>query len=700
MRLSLRHFALALLGVAGVLLLAIVLYLAFGDLSRHKDRIEAFVTQQIGRPFAIDGAFRLQLLPTVEILAERVHVGNAPWGSAPRMLEVGRFHIEIAPASLIFGPVDVHALELSDVSAVLEKRPDAAGNWKLGETSGAAQSAAIALVVRSGTLRNVRIAFSEHGNPERVALVESLSIAAGPTGQVSVSGRGRLDDAPVTVSGDLGTLDSLLAGRDLRVALQAAMGDLHVDLRGALRRIRPLDGADLTLKVEHPDVASLLQQFGAPALATGALRLNARLSDVGERTRLEAEAKLGDSAATLSGTLRTLGLEGSDLRVGFAAPSLARLRPGLPAIPVSLAATYAGGAEAIELKDLVGQLGASELSGRMLLARSGRPRIELELASPRLDLTPFLAAPDDERARAKSPAGRFVFDEAPLPLDMLQGVDARLHLAAAELHLLSGWFRDVDGTLVIEDGRLALAVRAQGGVQGTLEGSVTLALAGGDGAELQIEISAQDLRAGFEAGRTIRPDQVPPTSVEAKLRAKGATARQMASGASGRIVVTQKPGKIETGIVTQLGDDVLSELAGKVNPFASKDPYSVLECTVVRADIVAGEATVRPFVFQTEKVAVVADGRIDLRTEAVALGFSTRPRKGVGISTGMFTNPFIELAGTLSSPSIGFGARGAASGAAAVATGGMSVLAQGLFDRLRGVQDQCPSALAEAAAGR
>jgi hypothetical protein len=99
-------------------------------------------------------------------------------------------------------------------------------------------------------------------------------------------------------------------------------------------------------------------------------------------------------------------------------------------------------------------------------------------------------------------------------------------------------------------------------------------------------------------------------------------------------------------------------------------------------------------------VAVVADGRIDLRTEAVALGFSTRPRKGVGISTGMFTNPFIELAGTLSSPSIGFGARGAASGAAAVATGGMSVLAQGLFDRLRGVQDQCPSALAEAAAGR
>ena len=59
----------------------------------------------------------------------------------------------------------------------------------------------------------------------------------------------------------------------------------------------------------------------------------------------------------------------------------------------------------------------------------------------------------------------------------------------------------------------------------------------------------------------------------------------------------------------------------------------------------------------------------------------------------MFTNPFIELAGTLVSPRVGMGAKGATSTAAAVATGGVSVLAQGFMDRARGSQDLCKETL-------
>jgi hypothetical protein len=65
----------------------------------------------------------------------------------------------------------------------------------------------------------------------------------------------------------------------------------------------------------------------------------------------------------------------------------------------------------------------------------------------------------------------------------------------------------------------------------------------------------------------------------------------------------------------------------------------------------------------------------------------------------MFTNPFIELAGTLASPRLGIGAKGATAGAAAAATGGITVLAQGMLDRVRGSQDECKATLAEVAAG-
>ena len=47
---SLRRFFGVFFGIVGAVLLAAVLYIAFGDLGRHKARIEALVTQSIGRP--------------------------------------------------------------------------------------------------------------------------------------------------------------------------------------------------------------------------------------------------------------------------------------------------------------------------------------------------------------------------------------------------------------------------------------------------------------------------------------------------------------------------------------------------------------------------------------------------------------------------------------------------------------------------
>jgi hypothetical protein len=161
------------------------------------------------------------------------------------------------------------------------------------------------------------------------------------------------------------------------------------------------------------------------------------------------------------------------------------------------------------------------------------------------------------------------------------------------------------------------------------------------------------------------------------------------------VLVTLGPGKIKSGLVGLVGGDLLGELAGKLNPFAAQDPYTKLECVVSRVDLVEGQATISPVLMQTEKVTVVAQGKVDLHTEALALEFNTRPRKGVGISPGMFTNPFIEVAGTLASPRLGVSAKGAA---AAAATGGMTVIAQGLWDRQKGEQDLCKPTLSEATA--
>ncbi len=779
---SLRRLVVTVLSIVGAIVLAIVLYLAFGDLSRHKGRIEAFVTKKTGRPFAIDGAFELKVLPSVSVAAERVRLGNAAWGSAPQMVEVGRFSTEIGLWSLVSGPVDVRSLELGDVSVVLERDEDGKGNWVLGDgrepeeaeefDPGATE---VPAVIRKGNLSNVRVAYRAPDKPDRVALLETLTIAPGTDDLLAISGKGRVGDKyDTTLTGEVGPLDALFSGRDIRMALEAGIERLRLDVKGGLGRLNPLDGADLTLKVEHEDVGTMLENLQLPVVATGSLNVDARLKDEGELTKLDIDAKLGDIAANANGTLLTLGLPGSDLRVSVSvadaarlasafevtgvpaealevgghvvssrneikldgveakfagaeakadgsiragrdrgaaiqftveAESLTRLREGLPEIPFRASGSYAGSRDTQELKDLKAIVGKTEISGLAKRGRTGGKPVEAELFFPRLDLTPL--AKKDKKAEeeapaasgepaAKEPKKKYVFEETPLPLDKLEGLNVKLHVIATEVALEAGLLKDVDSRLTVDGGQLVLEWRAQGAYEGSFSGTVKLLPAGDGAADLSVEATMESVRAGFAAAEGVDPSEVPPTSVEMKLQARGASPRQMAAGANGNVLVTMGPGKVKSGLVGMFGSGILSQLASKLNPFAAQDPYTKLDCTVTRVDIVDGQVKVEPVLMQSEKVTVTAGGKVDLDTEELVFDFNTRPREGIGISAGMFTNPFIKVDGTLTSPRMAVGAKGVAAGGVAAATAGVSVVAKGLVDRIAGEVDVCKSTIEEA----
>ena len=129
---SRRRFFGVFFGIVGAVLLAVVLYVAFADLGRHKGRIEAFVTKSIGRPFAIEGPFKVRLVPVIDVSAERVRLGNVPGGSQPQMVEIGKVVVQIGFWSLISGPPDVRLIELHDATVLLERGPDGKGNWVMG----------------------------------------------------------------------------------------------------------------------------------------------------------------------------------------------------------------------------------------------------------------------------------------------------------------------------------------------------------------------------------------------------------------------------------------------------------------------------------------------------------------------------------------------------------------------------------------
>jgi hypothetical protein len=277
----------------------------------------------------------------------------------------------------------------------------------------------------------------------------------------------------------------------------------------------------------------------------------------------------------------------------------------------------------------------------------------------------------------------------------MKETNGKLHVSFGELVLTERSFKDVDSNITMDHGKLIFDFRAAGVQEGTLRGEGNFVPGANGTADLNLKIDLANVRASL-ASEGLSPTDVPPLGLAMNIKIHGSSPRQMAAGANGQLLLTQGAGKTKSGLISAYGGGVLSQLSEKLNPFAKDDPFMTLDCTIARADIVNGQVTVKPVVIQTEKVTITADGKIDLHTEKLLIDFNTRPRKGIGVSPGMFTNPLIRLEGTLVSPRIGMGAKGVASGALAVATGGATVIAGGAVDRMQGEQDVCAKTLEEA----
>jgi len=905
-----------------VLVVVLLLYLSFGDLGRHKGLVEKFVSQQMNRPFAIDGPLTVKLVPDISVQAGQVRIGNAKWSTTPQMLQVGRVATRIDLLSLFSGPAVVRSLELSDVTVVLERNGKGENNWTFGDPNAPMQRGPpddagfqkFPIVFEHAALSNLRLTYRVAGQKDRLAQIESLTVEPGSDDLLAVVGKGSVDEYPATLSGELGPLQALVSGRDIRMSIQASLGklnvvakgavgrlyplagadlkltvdnpdfgtmlqklrlpqfargpihldaslkdaggrtgidvsakaddltlkvngtvaalalreldlnftlealdaarlatlfdidgvpagkldasgevalsrakdeprgqsirlaikaslnELRVDAKGAIAQLDPLQGANVTLVIDDPDSAALLRQLQLPAVAQGPLHIDASMSSDGKRTTLDVQTKAGDITASVSGSLATLGLRDADLQFRAEAPdaarlgaafdvagvpaakvevaghvvatgmdlklegvtaklggtearidgtipanrehpttlhfdvsaqSLAELKATLPALPLKVSGELTRGPERIELANLVARLGKTDLQGKVMVHGGAHRRLEADVTAPLLDLTPLLgkaaSQPDQSNPQPKPQAQqhtkKYLIPESPLPVAKLQGLDAKVNFKAGELRADRLLLKNVDALVSVSDGKLQAQARAGGGYGGSLEGSASVVPSSGDTVALKVNLKLQDLRAGLAGGDGVAPAEVPPTSLLADITASGATQRQMASSANGSVLFSLGSGRSRNDALAMVGTGVIGQLFAKLNPFAKEDKFTVVDCSVVRLDMVNGKTTLQPVLFQTGKVTVTAQGSIDLGTEALEVDFNTRPRKGIGISPGMFTNPFLEVRGTLANPTVGVGAKGVTSGALAAATGGVSVIAKGAVDRVKGEADLCGSTL-------
>jgi len=494
--------------------------------------------------------------------------------------------------------------------------------------------------------------------------------------------------------------------RGTRIAVDARAGDIAATVTATQRE----DAVNFEAAVPALDkVGKALEIQGLPAQD---LAVDGRIVMAAQTTQLQGiSARLGEAELKLDGSVGKDTDAAAEFSISANGPSLAALSAGLPKIPFKAALNASVAPEHLVLDAIETSFGESDLSGSLEVAMGDKSAVAGKFKSKRLDLTPFAAgseAADKEKQAEKAkgkkeaepeaaqdkPKSKYVFVEDPLPFEALNKTDIDVDADIGRFILDNIVLVDVSTAVDLKDGKLQFKNRFGGPDGGKSTSDIALTSAG-KSASLDMKVNMRDLRVNLISGDVKDPSLIPPLGITVDIKSSGGSPRALASSANGRLLVTQGEGQMENDLLAKVSGDIVAQLFSALNPFAKDEKTTRLDCTILALDITSGKADIAGMLFQTEKVKAVGDGDIDLNTEALNIEFDTKPRKGVGVSADMFVTPFVKLVGTLASPSIGVDKKGTLLAGAAVATGGLALVAKGAADRAAGEVDRCATLLEE-----
>jgi len=377
-----------------LVVVALVLYLSFGDLGWIQPRAETMIGEATGRELKIAGTFSLNVLPAPSLVAEEVTFTNAEWGSEPLMAEVGHLSARVNLWSLLSGPIRVEDVRLRDVKVLLETGPEGEANWDVmpesevdeeaAEKGGPAEALAIPAIVEKGEIRNVTVTIRGPEDKVRVATVESLDIET-DVAQVALDGHGQAGDFAWRIDGLIGAWDT--TENPLLLRIDAVLGDLELHIGGQVTNSPTLEGTELTVDASAEDVGPVLEMLGAPLALSGPLRADGEVAVLESGGRLmTADIEVGEievhTKARFEGEAIDFEVTVSELdKIGAALGT-----DMLPPARLTLAGNLIAGATAVGLHDITAQLGetTAQIDGSVGTGPEGTTEVSLSVAGPSL----------------------------------------------------------------------------------------------------------------------------------------------------------------------------------------------------------------------------------------------------------------------------------------------------------------------------
>lgn len=358
------------------------------------------------------------------------------------------------------------------------------------------------------------------------------------------------------------------------------------------------------------------------------------------------------------------------------------------------------------------------------------PELRLSLTADTLDIAPFFTVDATNPEPAPEPApkrssARLLSTEA-LDLAGLQAVNANLAVRIDALKTDARTWQDIDVSLSLRDGLLLLdtlelsdetggLLTANGhlhvhAIEPTIDSTVAFSAPSVNEIDstlaavtpsspaahsLSFNLTTRDINLGIPATNAKQLAALPRFTSSVQLKTTGLSPADFGRQLNGYARIASNPGRFPNAGLDFLTNDFISQLFSALNPFKEKSTGMNVECIAVMAAVRDGQITEKPtFVLRTPRLNITADTDINLGTEKLNASFKTVPQQGLGISMTSLVNPFVGIGGTLAKPRLSLDAASTLlEGGAAVATGGLSMLAMSLKDRLLSSSDPCGTAL-------
>lgn len=384
----------------------------------------------------------------------------------------------------------------------------------------------------------------------------------------------------------------------------------------------------------------------------------------------------------------------SSTRLSFTGniPNLAQLgrfagrRPRDQSITWDAKVTGKGGVLTIEDLDL--KLGESDVNGFVRFTKGEMPKLEIDIDSGSIVFGALLEEEEFEYdPEPEFNDGRLIPDMA-IQFDVLKKLDASVDVNIGSLTRDALHIRNVELVVELQDGVLDVSNASFDGRAGRLKMRGKIEPAGGAG-KASLELVARDFAFGLVE---INRDVAMTGDIDIKLESTGADVRTLAGNLNGVVFADTRGGRMTNSrALHAIYGDTLTEIFSAINPFYKAEPSTNFKCVVISLEVVDGKFTSVPnSFFSTDKLRLTTKSSIDLKTERINLNVRSTPQRGLSISGAELFNPYLKIVGTLAAPRLAVDEAGVlVSGGAAVATGGLSVLAKATWDRLSRSREPC-----------